>query len=91
MRTIREEKRVEQRIDEVRGKLPRVEEIYEGWKWRLARAPELGYRMSGVTPDTYLALSVPEAPDHPSLLFIYRFDDQYVTIIDLVITPAETN
>ncbi len=38
-RTIREEQSVESVIDDCIARCPRVEELWEGWKWRLSRGP----------------------------------------------------
>jgi hypothetical protein len=91
MRTVVEEKRVEQTIAEVRGRFPRVVEIFEGWKWRLSRAPEMGYRLPGIAEEIFLAMSKPVEPDHPQLLFLYRFDLNEVVIIDLIVIPPVTD
>lgn len=91
MRTVVEEKRVEESLDQVRARFPRLEEIFEGWKWRLSRAPEMGYCLPGTSQELYLAMSKPLAPDHPQLLFIYRFNREEVVIVDLIIIPPDTD
>ena len=81
-RTICESHDVEQAIAAARSHFPRIEEIIDGWKWRLAREPESGYRLPGHNPATYLMRSA-GAPELgiPSITFLYRFDEDRVDLL----------
>ena len=82
-RTVIESPNAERCIDDVRcqGSPDRLTDIYEGLKWRLARQPEVGYRLPTVKPDTYVVHSYHW--NVAAIVAVYRFDADAVHIIDL--------
>ena len=86
MRTIREEKPVSQAIEEAKAKYPRIEEIYEGLAWRLAREPEVGYQLPNVSPPTFIYKIQPTLTDQPAISVLYRYSDDLVEILAIRIS-----
>ena len=82
-RTVIESPDAQRWIDEARGRdrPDRLTDIYEGLKWRLARQPEVGYRLPKVEPDTYVVHSFHW--NVAAIVAVYRFDADDVHIIDL--------
>lgn len=79
-RTVIEEELVERRIEQAISKAPRLNEMWDGIKWRLARNPEKGQLLE-VGNDYYAVKSITWAPGGvPSITVVYRFDDEYVYI-----------
>lgn len=80
-RTIREAEDIEPTLRAASEKYPRIEEVWEGWKWRLARGPQAGYKLPGATPTMYLIKSEgSETLQIPALTILYAFDDDHVDI-----------
>lgn len=82
LRTICENKLVSQKIDEAIKLFPRIEEAFEGLKWRLAREPENGIKILGTNPEKYLFKITPSRNNIPSITILYEFDNHKVTILD---------
>lgn len=73
-RTVVEEDDVSAFIEKHRGNWSRITDVFDGIKWGLARAPEKGYQLN----DVWLFKSYPW--DGQSLVVLYEFDDDTVTI-----------
>jgi len=79
-RIIIEEQLVEKRIDQAVTKLPRLAEMWDGIKWRLARSPEKG-QLIEIGSDYYGVKTSSWSPGGvPSITVLYRFDNEYVYI-----------
>lgn len=68
---------------------PRIIELFDGWKWRLAReAGQVGVSVQGTNPPKFLLKTPPmDLIGLPTLLMIYSFDDDHVYIDHLKIYP----
>jgi hypothetical protein len=53
-RTVVESHVAQQVIDTEIHRDPRLNDLYEGLKWRLARQPEVGYPIPQMTPPAYV-------------------------------------
>lgn len=81
-RTIRESRIAEQTIDNEIKKTPRLNDVYEGVKWLLARSPETGYAVPRTDPQTYVIHSY-HWNIGASVVIAYHFDDDQVEILDV--------
>lgn len=77
-RTVVEDGAVTGFIERHQKKRPRLEEAYEGIKWRLARAPESGLKID--ESGKYLLKTADMQPIMPGLRVLYTFDEHSVTI-----------
>ena len=84
-RTVREEHPARTTIDQEIATNPRLNDIYDGLKWRLARDPDIGYRVPRTNPQTYVVHSYHW--DVAAVVAAYRFDDDMVEIIDVQVAP----
>lgn len=84
-RTIRESHVAAHVIDANIRQNPRIDDIYQGLTWRLARQPELGYRVPNTNPETYVVHSYHWGV--VAVVVAYQFKDDLVHIIDLQVTP----
>ena len=82
-RTVIESRIAEQTIDSEIKKVPRLIDIYDGIKWRLARDPESGYRVPRTNPPTYVIHSYHW--NVASVVAAYHFNDDQVEILDVKI------
>ena len=89
LRTICEDKSVSQTIDEAIKLSPRIEEAFDGLKWRLAREPENGVKLQGTNPEKYLFKITPLIKNIPSITVLYEFNNHTVTILSIRITPQK--
>jgi hypothetical protein len=85
-RSIREEKEFSAAMEAAGTKYPRLEDWWMAWSWRLARMPSVdAIVVPGSTPQAYMlktdVYDVYGAPPPSTLL--YRFDDQFVDMIDV--------
>ena len=72
-------------IDTEIKRIPRLYDIYEGIKWRLARQPEIGYRVPRTDPETYVIHSY-----HwriAAVVVAYHFTEDQVEILDVKVVP----
>jgi hypothetical protein len=80
-------------LDEAKKKYPRVEDVYNGWAWRLAREPEVGVpvplkELTGKAPTADVrVVRSGNLPGLPCLVLLYRFDDAQVVILQLRVFP----
>lgn len=89
LRTICENKLVSQTIDEAIKQFPRVEEAFDGLKWRLSREPEKGVKLLSTNPGKYLFKTIPSENNIQSITVLYEFDNNNVTILDIKITSQK--
>lgn len=82
-RTIIESHVAQKYIDNEIRKLPRLIDIYDGIKWRLARQPEVGYRVPRTEPPTYVVHSWHW--NIAAVVVAYHFNDDQVEILDIKI------
>jgi hypothetical protein len=78
-RTIIESHIAVKTIDEEIKKVPRLIDIYDGIKWRLARQPEGGYRVPKTKPQTWVIHSYHWGI--AAVVVAYHFDDDQVEIL----------
>lgn len=86
MRSIREETAFTKSFATLVAKYPRASDWWLAWSWRLARDPLTdAYQILGADPPTYMIKSdqFEEYGAPPPVAFLYRFDDQYVDILDI--------
>lgn len=80
-RTIRESHRATAVLSKAAGEYHRVEDLWDGWKWRLARDPRRDATpIPDVEPTTYL-IRTALFPDAPELTILFTYDEDYVDII----------
>jgi hypothetical protein len=86
-RTIIEEKCVSEAIDEAIEISPRLIQLYDGLKWRLARKPESGFKVSR-TENLYVIKTTNWSfLDIPTLRVFYTFDENNVILREIDIIP----
>ena len=79
-RTVIEEDAVKDLIDSESKKYHRLNDIFEGLKWRLARRPESGLEISD-NPRKWIFKTYPWSVGGAAVItVIYTFDDDTVTI-----------
>ncbi len=83
MRTIREEEVVTARIDAAKTQHSRIEDIFDGIKWRLSREPESGYQLKGHDPPCYLFKVAGRIESLPVVTVLYSYGDDLVEIQDI--------
>ncbi len=86
-RTVRESHIAEKTINNELKHNSRLGDIYEGIKWRLAREPDIGYRVPNTNPQIYVIHSYHWG--EAAVVVAYHFDNDLVDILDLRVTPAE--
>ena len=74
-------------IDNEIKRYPRLPDIYEGVKWRLAREPDIGYRAERSNPDTYVIHSYHWNAGF-AVTVAYHFNSEQVEILDVRVVPA---
>jgi hypothetical protein len=82
-----EEKRVGDEISRLKKKHSRIEEVFEGLKWVLAKNPERGVLIPGMNPPRYLIKTAKfNIQGVPSILIVYNFtaDDVNIEAIGVV-------
>ena len=86
MRSIRQEHRVSDKLDQATYQSGRLDEVYRSIEWLLSRQPERGVRVPNTNPVRYLIKVDPVASaGSKGLLLLYTFDDSYVDILDIKI------
>lgn len=87
-RTIVEEDSVQDAVDGARGQFPRVDDVFEALKWRLARRPDSGTQID--SRGTYLLKTADICVDGaPVLTGMYTFDDDQVTLLAIrIVEPS---
>ena len=68
-------------IDNEIKKIPRLIDIYDGIKWRLARQPEIGYPVPRTNPQTYVIHSYHW--EIAAVVVAYHFNENQVEILDV--------
>ena len=87
-RTIILDKRAEASLDDGVLKHPGLSEVYRALEWRLARDAESGgLRIPRVDPPTYV-MRAHEWVNTPSLVVLYRFDADTVTVLRMRVRPT---
>lgn len=85
-RTIIEETDFSTALDEGCKQFPRLNDLWEGWKWRLSRGPEIdSVPIPGSNPTAYL-IKTPDLGDYElpsSVTFLYTFTPDEVTLIGI--------
>ena len=89
-REIIEERSVSTAIDRAISKYPRIQEEFEGLKWRLSRAPEDGYCIPGSKPPFYIFKIEPPIEEVPLIAVLYQYDENQVKIRAIRIIPQST-
>jgi hypothetical protein len=84
-RTIVESHDAQRVIDQEIARDARLSDIYDGLKWRLARQPEIGYRVPKTSPQTYVTHSYHW--NTSAIVAAYRFDEDRVEILGLQVIP----
>lgn len=80
-RTVILEPPVQAYLEEQERKDPMLKNVLLALEWRLARQPEIGYRVPGYNPPRYLVKSRPYRLPLPRFLrLLYRYTDNEVII-----------
>src|SRR5207249_404502 len=80
-RTVIVEPAVEDYLREEERKDPLLRNVLRALEWRLARQPEIGYRVPGYNPPRYIVRSQPyRMPVSRFLRLLYRYTDDEVII-----------
>jgi hypothetical protein len=87
-RTIIQEQRATATLDAECARFSGLSEVYRGLEWRISRDPKAGYCIPGSDPATYVIRSK-EWVNTPSLVLLYRFTDDEVTILAARIHPLQ--
>lgn len=85
-RSLREENEFSSGIQQLKEKYPRTEDWWFSWDWRLARSPETdAVLVSGSSPPAYILKTdmFAEYGAPPPATFLYRFDENYVYMLDV--------
>ena len=82
-RTVVESHLAAKTIDSEIKKIPRLLDIYDGIKWRLAREPDIGYRVPKTNPQTYVIHSYHWGV--AAIVVAYHFNEDQVEILDVKI------
>lgn len=93
-RNIREEDAFAEALRGLIEKCPRAEDWWVlGWSWRMVRDPVTdAYLVPGSDPPTYM-LKTEGYEDYdapPACTFLYRFDDEYLYMLDMKVTWTTT-
>jgi hypothetical protein len=87
-RTVVESAEVSTLLDAETKRHERLQDLFDGLKWRIARDPEAGYSVPGTRP----ALCVIRSDDAlglPVLVLAYTFDADQVVVIGARVEGAE--
>lgn len=84
-RTIRESNDTEIEINAAinTGRYPRFEELWEGWKWRLAHNPEIDSVKFGRNTQLIRSADLTSYELPSGMTMLYTFDEDYVDIISI--------
>lgn len=84
-RSVVEDKKTEHKIDKNKGKYSRLEDIWEGLKWLLARSPELGEPLPG--KEGLYVYKTPQWKTKGAAMItaLYSYSDDKVVIHDILI------
>jgi hypothetical protein len=89
LREIVEENAVSAAIDAASAKYARAEEVFDGWKWRLSRDPDIGYPVPGTSPQLFvLRTDNLTYAGVPIFLIAYTYTDTQVRILAVTVPPA---
>lgn len=68
-------------LEEQERKDPMLNNVLRALEWRLARQPEIGYRVPGYNPPRFLVKSRPYRLPFPRFLrLLYRYTENEVTV-----------
>lgn len=84
-RTVIREHRFDEELRRIEPDARRADAFVEAAEWALSRDPEQGIPVRPSSPIRLLFQM--ELPDSPPLALYYRFDDQYVYLLSIVISP----
>ncbi|HXF93637.1 MAG TPA: hypothetical protein VNK46_12840 [Nitrospiraceae bacterium] len=80
-RTVVIEPAAKEYLEQEEQKDPLLRNVVRALEWRLARQPEIGYRVPGFTPPRYLVRSQPYRLPVPRFLrLLYRYTEDEVVI-----------
>ena len=68
-------------IDNEIKRNPKLDDFWEGFKWRLARGPEMGYRVPSTDPTTHVTHFYHWGV--AGIVVAYRFSEDRVEILNL--------
>ena len=86
-REIVESHETQQVIDNEIAHNPQLSDFWEGYKWFLARGPELGYRAPHTKPQAYVIHFYHW--NVAGIAVTYRFDENQVEILDIRILTSD--
>jgi hypothetical protein len=67
-------------------KFPRLEDLWRGFEWRLARDPGIGVPVPGSVPTLCVVKTRDSSvPGVPTVLVLYTFDTTVITVLDVLI------
>lgn len=87
-RTVVESRIAEKVIDSEIKQRPRLSDIYEAIKWRLARGPDVGYCVPRSNPSTYVVHSF-HWHIGVAVVIAYLFDNDQVEILDVMVVQVD--
>jgi hypothetical protein len=82
VRGIREEESVRNAVNDAEDKWKRGFDSWEAVTWTAARDPEAGTPLDLDSSLRVLVFDGARSVDMPSVTIIYRFDDDYITVLD---------
>lgn len=85
-RTVIESPEAAKVIDNEIKEIPRLADIYEGLKWRLARGPDIGYPIPKTNPQLYVTHSYHW--NTAAITVAYQFDDDQVEVLAVKVLPV---
>lgn len=78
-RTVIETQYLSDKIDQVRSIYPRLNELIDALKWRLARQPEIGVQIPNTNPRKFILKSYNfQSSEIPVVIILYSYDDKNV-------------
>ena len=82
--TIKEDACVSSKLDEHKAKVSRVEDVWRGLCWMLAKNPHQGEAING-----FFLMKSRDIFTIPVITALYKFDDNEVEVLDVRISETE--
>jgi len=83
IRQWREEKSVSEALDKIDHS--RASDFFRSLQWRIVRSPKDGNQIP--TTDVWL-MKAPAQLHYPALLLAYRFNEEMVSVLDVIVTAT---
>lgn len=78
--TVIEERSVSKYLDAQRRNVPRLDDVWDGLVWRLARDPECGFLLVGSQPPLYV-IRTGNWPGFPTIRAVYQYEARHWRVV----------